>query len=281
MSRDKSAGSPTPWIWRGDWRTASSKHVCPRWPGARQNLRCGADSFCGFPNMKRVYFALFAFMLVGCASAPSQQNAPLAVRSPDGKIEVRIQAAGALRYGLSVDGATVLSDSALGLEFRDGISLGRDVTVVKVDRRSEDSSWENRLGKRRTVRDCHNEIRISLRENGTVDRRFEVVFRAFDDGVAFRYVLPEQPDAKSVTLQRELTSFTFANDAPCFAGSQLNGFTGPQEWEFWPTNLSALPTTRPTGLPLLVDGKPAWIAITESDLLDYAGMWLTTSADPP
>src|SRR4051794_19580556 len=108
--------------------------------------------------MNWILFALLAMALLGCAGTSSQdrkdaENGTLSLRSPDGKIQVTVQAAGALQYAVRVDGETVLDDSNLGLQFRDGISLGTDVAIVKVDRHSEDSTWQNRLGKRRTVRD--------------------------------------------------------------------------------------------------------------------------------
>jgi alpha-glucosidase len=219
--------------------------------------------------------ALLAIGLIGCAGTHS----PQIVTSPDGKIEAIVQTTSSLAYSVKVDGQTVLSNSSLGMDI--GTALGPNVDLVKVERHHEDSTWENRLGKRRRVLDRHNELTLTLRDRATEERVFQVIFRVFDDGVAFRYVVPEQPGAKTVLLTREMTSFRLPSDATCFAGSQPNGFTGPQEWEFWPTNLGALPADRPTGLPLLVHAKPAWIAIGESDLLDYPGMWLTTSVDAP
>ena len=112
----------------------------------------------------------------------------VSVRSPDGTIEMTIRTQGPLTYSVSVDGKTASAESNLGLRFKDGVTLGADVRLAKVERNQADTTWENRLGKRRTVRDRHNELRLSLVEQS--GRPFEIVVCAFDDGIGFRYVLP-------------------------------------------------------------------------------------------
>jgi hypothetical protein len=65
------------------------------------------------------------------------------------------------------------------------------------------------------VRDHYNELTLTLKEG---DRTFGVVARAYDDGVAFRLVLPKQPGMDSFTVTRDATEFTFADDDPVWAG---------------------------------------------------------------
>jgi alpha-glucosidase len=211
----------------------------------------------------------------GCSAWRSEHSANSGLRpllSPDGKIEVRLRCDGTLRYSVSVDGRPVLSDSALGLKLRDGTELGREVELVEATRRSADATWENPWGKRRRVRDRHNELRLALKSKA--GRAFEVVFRAFDDGVAFRYVLPAQAGLDSFVLEREQTEFAFAANYQCFAGQQEKGFRGAQEWEFKPQHLADLKPESIVGLPLLIKTPAAWVALTESDLLDWSGLWL-------
>jgi alpha-glucosidase len=210
-----------------------------------------------------------------CSCGTPGEPAALTVRSPDGSIAARVNAHGALAYSVEIDGRRVLNESRLGLRFSQpaGEILGADVELIRASRRSEDHTWENRLGKQRHVRDHYNELRLKLREkNG---RTFLVIFRAYDDGVAFRYVLPAESGLTSFTIDRELTEFAFAGDYHCFAGGHDagRGFHGPQEWQFKPRQLSEI-TTNVAGLPLLVQTPAAWIALTESDLIDWAGMWL-------
>lgn len=198
----------------------------------------------------------------------------LELKSPDGKIEVRINARGPLSYAVQVDGQIVLRDSRLGLALRDLGELGTDVELLKEDRRQVDETWHNRWGKRSEVRDHYNELHLLLRQKSPAAHSFEVVMRAFDDGLGFRYVLPTQAGLTSFVLERDATEFAFVGDFPCFSGQQDAGFKGPQEWIFKPGKLGAIQPQSLIGLPLLVQTPAAWVAVLEADLRDWSGMWL-------
>src|ERR1700677_5420265 len=134
--------------------------------------------------------ALSLALLGSCRTA--DEPGDLTLRSPDGTIAARVEPHGALAYSVEMDGQGVLNESRLGLRFSQpaGETLGADTELIRASRRSEDHTWENRFGKRRHVRDHFNELRLELREKS--GRVFEVIFRAYDDGVAFRYVLPAE-----------------------------------------------------------------------------------------
>ena len=227
----------------------------------------------------------------GCAHTEADNSTParddaaaqkVSIQSPDGKIEMRIQASGALTYAVSVDGKPVLINSKLGLKFKDGVILGANARLIKVERRRIDTTWENRLGKRRIVRDHHNESQLFFVESS--GRPFSIEVRAFNDGLGFRYVLPQTSSAgtQDFVLDEELTQFTFPGNYPCYVGKNENtgsagnpiGFVGSQESEYFPMHLGDLPTDQVRMVPLLVQTPAAWIAITESDLIDWAGMWV-------
>lgn len=198
--------------------------------------------------------------------------------SPDGSIEVRITARGPLTYSVTVDGEPVIKPSRLGLALANDVEFGQGVDVIDAQRKTENSVWENKFGKRRYVNDRHNELRLRLRETWGEPREFVVVFRVFNDGIGFRYLLPAQPGVREFTVDQELTEFRFAGDNICFAGQHENGsVTGSQEWEFKRQHLSNLKPGSAVGLPLLVQTKPAWVAVTESDLMDWAGLWLANT----
>ena len=155
----------------------------------------------------------------------------LTVRSPDGSIATHIEAQGALTYSVEIDGQRIVNESRLGLRFSQPAreTLGADAELIHVYRHSEDQTWENRFGKRRHVRDHYNELRLKFREKS--GRTFQMIFRAYDEGVAFRYVLPAESGLTSFTVESELTEFAFAGDYHCFAGEHEagRGFLGPQE----------------------------------------------------
>jgi alpha-glucosidase len=226
-------------------------------------------------------------MLQGAATAqdPTAENttarATQIVRSPDGTIEVWVAVAGQLTYAVRIDGQSVIVPSKLGLQLQNGTRFGQKVQLVNATHQSNDTTWQNPLGKRREVRDQHNQLHLLLREQSAEGQSFEVVFRVFNDGVAFRYELLSQPGQRSFVLQQELSEFSFPADFPCYAGEQEKELLGPQEWEFSRRRLSDIKATSAIGLPVLVQTPPAWLAIAEADLLNWAGMWLNGADAEP
>jgi alpha-glucosidase len=199
---------------------------------------------------------------------------PLKIQSPDGTIQATIDVDGPLTYSVAVDGQPIIQDARLGLKLHEGTTLGADVELASSSSRSEDSTWENPLGKRRIVRNQYRELTILLRERSAKDRSFQLVFRVFDDGVAFRYVLMSQPGMRGFVLDQELTEFRFPADATCYAGEHEKGFRSSQEWEFRKQLLSDITPDAVKGLPVLVETPVAWVAIAEADLLNWSGMWI-------
>jgi alpha-glucosidase len=201
------------------------------------------------------------------------------VRSPDGKVAVTIYTDAPLGYGITVDGKPVLLRSRLGLELAGNVNLGEKPLLQQEQRKSSDTHWENPLGKNRNVRDHFNELTVTLKDGGFT---FGVVVRAYNDGAAFRLVLPKQPGMDSFTITRDATEFTFAEDDPVWAGwnnaegasRPEGGFVGSQEWQFVPNKLSGLNQKFKHGLPFLVKTPAAYVAITEADLFDWSAMWL-------
>jgi hypothetical protein len=71
------------------------------------------------------------------------------------------------------------------------------------------------------------QLTLKLREAG--GREFELIFRAYNDGLAFRYVLPKVPGHDMLVVERELTEFAFASDWVCYSGQNARlGFAGSQ-----------------------------------------------------
>ena len=223
-------------------------------------------------------------VLLSCSPvAAAAGGAAREVRSPDGKIAITIHTDAPLGYSVTVDGKPLLVRSRLGLDLADNVKLGEKPVVESEARRSADNRWEYKFGKNRYVRDRYKELSLTLKEGGIA---FGVVARAYNDGVAFRMVLPKQPGMDSFAITRDATEFTFADDDPVWAGwnnaegavRPEGGFIGSQEWRYLPNTLSGLNPGFKHGLPFLVQTPAAYVALTESDLLDWSGMWLAPKA---
>ena len=194
--------------------------------------------------------------------------------SPDGKLTLIVSDATGLRYRVELDGKPLLADSVLGLAFADGTTLGpaAKITTTKTDYRN--ATWDNPLGQRRTEPDRFRELHINLSEGRSPARTFGLIVRAYDDGVAIRYDLPEASKLGHFVLTNELTEFRFAGDYRCWFGEE----SSCAENRYPEAKLSTIPPEKFNTLPLLVETPAAYVAVTEADLLDWAGMFATGTA---
>ncbi|HWW76072.1 MAG TPA: glycoside hydrolase family 97 N-terminal domain-containing protein, partial [Pyrinomonadaceae bacterium] len=226
----------------------------------------------------RTTLAAALLLLLGAANVADGQNQPgaLTLRSPSGRVEVvfSLNGDGAPAYSVVYGGRRVIEPSALGLVFKDGGLLSAGMRVTGTRRRANDTWYEIVAGKASRGRDNYRELVVSLEEKAGARRRLELVFRAYDDGAAFRYRIPAQAALKEFEIVDERSEFRFAADYPCWA-LQLKTFHSNYEKEFDRVTLGQIKPGAKTGLPLVVQaaGGPA-LAVAEADLEDYAGLYL-------
>jgi alpha-glucosidase len=177
-------------------------------------------------------------------------------------------------YRVSYQGQPVLRHSPLGLDLKGGPALDHHLEIIGTDRQSHDSTWENKFGTQRQVRDHYHQLTVSLRERRAPGRRLDIVFRAYNEGVAFRYALPKQDALAAFTIAQENSGFYFARRAHAYA-MNLGSYTKEYEKEFPRTPLAEYKPTSIVALPALVEleGGP-YVGLLEADLRDYAGMYL-------
>ena len=213
------------------------------------------------------------------------QNAPntrLRVPSPNGQIVFLLAdaphthaidpASNDLRYSVDFRGKWLMDESVLGLQVEGQAPLGPGMKQVSVQTGQHDETYTIPVGKTRDVRDHYNSAIVDLADDA--GRKLTIEIRAFDDGVAFRYILPKQPSFRKVRVERELTQFCYGKDATLYP-LVLEGFQSSYEDEYQIRQVSGLHRDWLIGLPLLgsVPGV-GWVAITEADIDDYAGMYL-------
>jgi alpha-glucosidase len=220
-----------------------------------------------------------------------RETGAIVVRSPDGRIDIALQVpsapiSGDLApfYHVSYRGKQIIGDSPLGMTFKDGGALS-GLSTVQVHRDSHDQTWPVIAGKSATARDHFNQATILLSErdasHGGKGRQIEIELRAYDDGVAFRYHIPEQPALKDFAITSEDSCFAVPSNARAWV-LPVSGFATHYEFYYQPQRVSEISPKQLIGLPLLLelpDGGPA-IGMTEANLVDYAGMYLEHVADP-
>jgi alpha-glucosidase len=238
-------------------------------------------------NMKAKYprivlWACLGIALIGLAArASSAEN--LSVSSPDGNVTLTFELKNNPQpylpgerayYRVSYKGSPVLADSPLGLDFIGARPLDMDFEIVGTDRKSNDTTWENLFGPKRVVPDKYSQLTVSLRERQAPARRIDLIFRAYDEGVALRYFLPKQDALEKFALAAENTGFVFARDTSAFI-LNMGRFNTHNEGEYLRTPLSDIKPSMIVNLPVVAEmpGGP-WVALLEADLTDYAGMYV-------
>jgi alpha-glucosidase len=226
--------------------------------------------------MRRRVFPKVLAVAVAAASPSTVAAAQptLHVASPDGENVVTVSVRqGTLVYSLDRQGKPLLLPSRLGFDFRGAPPLGDSVRIVDSARTKVDETWTQPWGEVARVRDQHNELRVTAEETTSRHRRFVVAFRAFDDGVAFRYELPEQPGLGDFEIMDERTEFTFAQNARAWWIPSNKPRLDRSEFLYAASPLSTLDSIQTPVTLELGDGHTA-VVIHEADLVDYPRMFL-------
>ncbi len=197
------------------------------------------------------------------------------LQSPSGKIVADISADKELRYSISYGGESVLAPSAVSMTLSDGTVVpGDKVKVKKVTRASEDATLESPLYRRSEVRDNYNALTLQLAQG------WEVQFRAYDDGVAYRFVYTSK---KPLEIKGEMVEYVFPADYTMTVPYVRSGSDGDfdSQWfnsfenTYTVTPVSELNGGRLSFLPLVADaGNGVKLCVTETDLNAYPGMYL-------
>jgi len=216
----------------------------------------------------RIVFFLLLTVTVSLAQAAKE----LHVKSPDGKIDMSITNGGQVSWAVYQEGTPVITSSNIGLTLSDGEVLGQNPKVKSVKLTSVHHSFRTLFYKKDSVIDNYNQLVITYSGN------YSLIFRAYNDGVAYRFVTTKKGD---ITIVNEDANFNFKNDDQAFlpfADHYWNNdkFNIPFESLYDQVNLSAAKKDTLAFLPVMVDvgaGKKA--AILEADLQDYPGMYLS------
>ena len=218
--------------------------------------------------MKTHGICLLAFLAVASTTLVAQSSYDL--KSPDSRIEVRVRTSGQLRYDVLLRGNALLENSMLSLDVEHK-KLGLQPKVNSAKQRSNDQVVEPVVRQKfAKIRDRYNELQL------TMDGGYSVVFRAYNEGVAYRFetTLPD----KQVKIYGEEANFNFPTNFVVYY-PQEDTFYSHNERKYLPQHLSEIAPMFIATLPAVVDVRGgAKLAIAESDLSDYPGLWLQGSA---
>lgn len=237
-----------------------------------------------------VLLASTAILLSACAESAAQSQdrteppaatqtlqtlETVSVASPNGEIELSVsEQGGLLRYSVDFEGETVVSASRLGLRFLETFGLDDNLEIIGMEETSTDSTWEQPWGERRVVRDHHNELLFMARRaptDASPDIRFNIRVRVFNDGLGFRYEVPDQASLPAtVSIMDELTEFNVGRETESWwiPSRMYNRY----EYLYQNTPVDAIQMVH-TPVTLRTDSN-VHLSIHEAALIDYSGMSL-------
>ncbi len=189
------------------------------------------------------------------------------VSSPDGSLTVTVGVDGGKAwYSVTRGQQAVINRSELGFVLKDGDFKG-DFKMGKVTRSNLDETWSQPWGEDAQVRNHYNEMRVRLQEKKMKKRNLDVVFRAFDDGVAFRYEYPRQQGLQDFVIMDELTQFALPSDAQAWSIPALQAY-----YEGIYTREPLSKKGKMSGPVALEVNDSLYMAIMDANLTDYSTM---------
>lgn len=165
--------------------------------------------------MTKKLLLLCNLILISVFQVIAQNDNPLTVASGNVQLHFSLTANGIPNYRVSYKDKTIISPSAMGFvcnefSFKDGFE------VVSSEKKSVSQSWQTVWGQEKNIIDKHEQLVVHLRQTATPNRLLDIVFRAFDDGVGFRYEFPLQPNLKFFVVAKELTEFNLTGNHKTF-----------------------------------------------------------------
>ena len=215
-------------------------------------------------NLKALFYIwllITTMILTGCKSNTDN------IQSPDGNLNISfLLKNGKPYYAVCFKRDTILRNSELSLTIAEHVGLLENFKVTNTATRSVTNSWKPVAGSKSEYPDNYNELRVSLEEAQGEKRTLIFHFRAYNEGVAFRYEIPEQKAMKDYEISSENTEFQFTANHKVF-------FDDYPQADYEEHTIATMPAN--SIRPLLLKTDKYYVAIAEAGSLEnYAPLKL-------
>ncbi|WP_201767201.1 glycoside hydrolase family 97 protein [Rhodopirellula sallentina] len=221
-----------------------------------------------FPRMFGCLFSVTVLLVATNASAIAE---PVELASPDGRITAQflLSDQGEPQYQVQYQERDVIVRSNLGLTLKDHRDLDRGFVIESKSARSHTSTWQPLAGERSTIHDHYNEMIVGLKQSGDDAGRLDVHLRAYNEGFAVSYTVPEQEHLSEFVISDEQTEFRFKEDYFCWDTKDAQGL-------YFRVPISKV--GRGAERPLVVEMEDGpYVALGEARMVDYSRMRFQTS----
>ena len=233
-----------------------------------------------------VYLAIIVSLLC-CKPKETISQTSIISPSKDISIDFSLLKDGSPFYKVKHKETTIIDTSKIGFAIKDQAPLKNGFKVINTSSTTVDEQWEMPWGEQRKVINHYNEAVIELQEKNAPNRLLNLYFRAYDDGIAFRYEFPEQNPLKEVIILDENSEFNLTGDHKTWwipgdwdiyehlytesNFSQIDAFVKRGDKALAQTNIPENAVNTPVTMRTK-EGLP--LSFHEANLTDYSGMTL-------
>ncbi|MGE5943255.1 MAG: glycoside hydrolase family 97 protein [Flavobacteriales bacterium] len=223
--------------------------------------------------IQKLVIPIFICAIISGCSKQEEKN-EFEVVSPNGlnKIEFKL-IKNEPKYAVYHGETEVLSLSDMGFLLKDNEDLSKDFEIENVEISDFDETWEQVWGEKKNIRNHYNQLVVHLQKKDKNKRKLDIQFRAFDDGIAFRYVYPKQESKDSIFIMDEKTTFNLKDDGQAWwiPAYRENRY----EYLYEKSPVSALDTVH---TPLTIESESGLkLSFHEANLIDFASMTLANT----
>jgi len=222
--------------------------------------------------VKRIYLYLaLCLLVISCSN-----SGKLSVVSPDNNVKVNFELAETQPvYSVSYKGREVILPSAMGFALKEKEALSGNFSIAGSQTSTYDETWEQVWGEKQFIKNNYNELKIDLTGNDGNKQQMSIVFRVFNDGVAFRYIVPEESGLGEFVIMDELSEFNMAGDhsawwIPAYDDQRYENL-------YSNTPISQMDTVHTPVTFETADGL--FLSIHEAALVDFASMTIAPRAN--
>ena len=222
--------------------------------------------------MKNFAFPL-SILFIGLFSSIDVIAKTVTVSSPDNKITISVNDDNQPSYQVNFNDETIITPSKLGMLFKNAHGFSDGFKITSISNNQVDNSWQLPWGERKNVADKHNELLLTFTTSRDSANEYKVRFRAFNDGIGFRYEVPKQKGLNdNIEITDELTEFSLKNAKQSTAWWIPARGWNRYEYLYNTTNVESVDRAHTPFTFKLPSGTH--ISIHEAALVDYAAMTL-------
>ncbi|MDR2949831.1 MAG: glycoside hydrolase family 97 protein [Prevotella sp.] len=224
--------------------------------------------------MKKNFLTIFSLFCMLLCSLSALAQKQFVLKAPDGKLEATINVGKTIDYSITHSGDLMLDKSSISMTLNDGSSYGIDAKLSGSSTKTVNQTINAVIYKRKQVKDNYNELTLKFKGD------YNIVFRAYNDGIAYRFVSASK---KPFIVNNEQAEFNFPADRKAFINyankpetrSLEDQLSNSFEQPYFYNLLSEWNKKRLGISPLVVEGANGKkISIVEADLMNYPGMFL-------